>query len=212
MIHGLAPILMVVLLLNLVALAGSRIRFVIRVVATQGVLLGTLPLLFHQSLSLREIAMSLSAMTLKGLVIPRMLMHAMSSLPIRREAEPLVGIRSTMLIGATGTGVLIFLATRMPVDGPDTPLVIGASFATIFSGFLLLVGRLKAIMQVLGYLMLENGVFIFGVLLVRATPFLVEAGILLDLFVAVFAMGILLNHISREFTSLDSEKLTALKD
>ena len=71
--------------------------------------------------------------------------------------------------------------------------------------------RLKAISQVLGYLVLENGVFIFGLLLLEAMPLMVEMGVLLDLLVAIFVMGIILNHINREFSSLDTRQLSTLK-
>ena len=67
--------------------------------------------------------------------------------------------------------------------------------ATVWTGFLLLTTRRKAIMQVLGYLLLENGIFMFGLLLLEAIPFLVEIGVLLDLFTAVFVMGIIINHL-----------------
>ena len=67
-------------------------------------------------------------------------------------------------------------------------------------------------MQVLGYLLLENGIFLFGLLLLEATPFLVEIGILLDLFIGVFVMGIIIHHISREFASTSTEHLTELKE
>ena len=67
-------------------------------------------------------------------------------------------------------------------------------------------------MQVLGYLILENGIFLFGLLLLEATPFLVEVGILLDLFTGVFVMGIIIHHISREFSSTSTEHLTELKE
>jgi len=59
---------------------------------------------------------------------------------------------------------------------------------------------------------LENGIFIIGVLLSEALPLLVEAGVLLDLLVGVFVMGIVLNQINQEFTTLDSAKLSALKE
>ena len=64
----------------------------------------------------------------------------------------------------------------------------------------------------LGYLVLENGIFIFGLLLLEAMPFLVEVGVLLDLFVGVFVMGIIINHINREFSSVSTEQLSALKE
>jgi hydrogenase-4 component E len=90
--------------------------------------------------------------------------------------------------------------------------LIPASFATVLTGFLILTCRRKAITQVLGYLILENGVFIFGMLLLQAMPFLVEVGVLLDLFVAIFVMGIMINHISREFSSISTDRLSTLRE
>jgi hydrogenase-4 component E len=79
-------------------------------------------------------------------------------------------------------------------------------------GFLVLMARRKAISQVIGYLIMENGIFIFGLLLADAMPVLVEAGALLDLLVGVFVMGIVINHINREFSSLDTSRLSALRE
>ncbi|HTW95432.1 MAG TPA: hypothetical protein VMD30_11590, partial [Tepidisphaeraceae bacterium] len=80
------------------------------------------------------------------------------------------------------------------------------------TGFLLLTTRVKALTQTIGYLVLENGVFIFGLLLLEAVPFLVEIGVLLDLFVGVFVISIIIHHINREFASLDTRRLSALKE
>jgi len=55
-------------------------------------------------------------------------------------------------------------------------------------------------------------VYIFGLLLIEAMPTLVEMGVLLDLLVAIFVMGIILNHINREFSTLDTRQLSTLKD
>ena len=82
----------------------------------------------------------------------------------------------------------------------------------MLAGFILLTTRLKAISLVVGYLVLENGVFLFGLLLLEAMPFLVEIGVLLDLFVGIFIITIIIHHISREFSSLDTRRLTALKE
>jgi hydrogenase-4 component E len=59
---------------------------------------------------------------------------------------------------------------------------------------------------------LENGIFLFGMLLVEAMPFLVEIGVLLDLFVGVFVVSIIIHHINREFASLDTRRLASLKE
>lgn len=72
--------------------------------------------------------------------------------------------------------------------------------------------RRRAVTQVLGFIVLENGVFLFGAGVMPETSLLVEAGVLLDLFVAVFIMGILLFHIRREFDHLDADRLSTLRD
>jgi hydrogenase-4 component E len=64
----------------------------------------------------------------------------------------------------------------------------------------------------MGYLVLENGVFIFGMLLVQAMPLVVELGVLLDLFVAIFVISIIVHHINRAFSSLDTRRLSSLKE
>lgn len=206
-------ILVIVLLLNFFVLGSSRISSLIYTVAAQGLLLGLLPSLVHGGLGVREALVSIGAILLKGVVIPRMLMRAMADLPIRREIEPLVGFRTSLLLGAIATGASMALARRLPIVGEEgSHLFITASFATILTGFIVLTTRLKAITQVLGYLILENGVYIFGLLLLEAMPFLVEIGVLLDLFVAIFIMGIIINHISREFSSASTEQLSTLKE
>jgi len=59
---------------------------------------------------------------------------------------------------------------------------------------------------------LENGIYLFGLLLINTTPMLVEAGILLDLTVAVFVIGIIMDRIQKEFDTLDTNKLTSLRE
>jgi hydrogenase-4 component E len=71
---------------------------------------------------------------------------------------------------------------------------------------------LKAITQVLGFLVVENGIFILGLLLLKQTPLLVEMGILLDLFVGVFIMAIVVYQIRREFDHMDTHLLDSLKE
>ena len=86
------------------------------------------------------------------------------------------------------------------------------SLATLIIGFIVLTTRRKAITQVVGYLMLENGIYLFGLTQTESVPFLLELGVLLDVFVGVFIMGIVVFHINREFDSIDSARLTELSD
>lgn len=215
MIQFLDPLLILALALNFVMLGVSRIRGVINAVALQGMLLGTFPLLVHPELGIRGVVLVIVTIALKGFVIPTFLVRAMREADIQHEVKPIVNYMSSLLLGAVGTGLAMVLsfssALPLAADHADL-LVVPASLATVWTGFLMLTTRRKAIMQVVGYLVLENGIFLFGLLLLEVMPFLVEMGVLLDLFTAVFVMGIIVHHISREFASISTEHLTELKE
>ena len=83
---------------------------------------------------------------------------------------------------------------------------------TIATGLAIIVSRRKAVTQVVGYLAMENGIYVFGAAFAIREPLLVEMGVLLDVFVAVFVMGIMIHHIGREFDHIDTDRLSVLKD
>jgi hydrogenase-4 component E len=204
--------LLLVILLNFFCLGSSRLAACIRAVALQGALLALLPVTAH-GLSGHALLLAVGALVLKGVFIPWLLLKAIREVRIRREVEPLIGFVPTMILGALVTAGAFIFADSLPlVAGHRGGLFIPTALATLFAGFLLLMTRRKAITQVLGYLVLENGIFIFGVLLSEAMPLMVEAGVLLDLLVGVFVMGIVMNQINREFSTLNTEYLSALKE
>lgn len=206
-------ILVVVLSLNFFVLGTSRLRSVINTSAVQGFALGVLAMLVHEHIDLETVAVAASAALIKGLLIPSMLQRAMRDASIRREVEPLVGYATSLVLAAVATGVSLVFAGTLPLAPQHQgSLLIPAALSTVLCGFIVLTTRRKAITQVVGYLMLENGIYIMGLTLLQAIPFLVEVGVLLDLFVAIFVMGIIINKISREFSTLDTAKLTALKE
>jgi hydrogenase-4 component E len=207
------PLLMIVLALNFVTLGVSRMRAVINAVALQGILLGILPLAVHPEIGVRGIGLAAAIIALKGFVIRGMLFHAIREANIQHEVTPIVGFMTSLMLGAVGTGLAILFSATLPLAEEHTGLLlVPAALATVWTGFLLLTTRRKAIMQVLGYLLLENGIFLFGLLLLEGMPFLVELGVLLDLFTGVFVMGIIIHQISREFSSISTEHLTELRD
>jgi len=213
MVSLLNAMLVFVLLLNLFVLGTSRIRSLIQAVALQGLVLGIMPLVIHSHWGPRAGFVAIATVALKGWVIPQILFKALRDVQIKREVEPIIGFVPSTLLGALGTAVSIGLAARLPLaPGHAQTLVVPAALSTVFTGFLLLTSRIKAITQVIGYLVLENGIFIFGLLLIEAVPVLVELGVLLDLFVGVFVISIIIHHINREFASLDTRRLSALKE
>ena len=207
------PLLILALALNFVALGVSRIRGVITAVAAQGVLLGWLALFVHGEITPRLVLLVAATIVLKGVVIPRFLVSAMRDADIQHEVKPVVGFMGSLLLGTAGTGLAMAFSYSLPLaEEHQHLLLVPASLSTVWTGCLMLTTRKRAINQVLGYLVVENGIFLFGLLLLEAMPFLVEIGVLLDLFTGVFVMGIIIHHISREFTSISTEQLSELKE
>lgn len=216
-------LMVVVVLTNLTLLGASRLTHCVRVVAIQGVALGILPLLVHdEGLTLRLVALAIAVVALKGFVFPWLLTRALREADVRREAEPFVGYSVSLLLGVALLAVALWIGARLPLPGSGpahaaatsdaSSFTVPVALSTMLSGLLLLVARRSALNQVLGYLVFENGIYCFGVPLVKDAPLLVEMGVLLDVFVGVFVMGIALFHIQRELKHLDADRLSTLKD
>lgn len=202
-----------VVLINFFMLGSSRLRSVIHCAAAHGLLLGVLLMMAHGGVESRAMLLGAVAIVLKAVAIPILLLRALREAGIRREVEPLLSFVGSLVLGAIGTGLALIFAGTLPLAPEHAhTLIVPASLATVLTGFLVLTTRRKAITQVVGYLTLENGIFIFGLTLVEAMPFLVEVGVLLDLLVGIFVMGIVIDHINHEFSSIDTENLTALRD
>lgn len=206
--------LVLLALTSMLLVASSRLTRGIRIVAFQGVLLGALTLVLHQhELSVRTLMLAAAIVGLKGVAFPRLLSRVLEGAEIRREVEPLIGYISSLLLGALTLAVSFWLSTRLPLPAPAvSALIVPVALFTTLAGLFLIVTRRTALTQVLAYLVLENGIFLFGIGLVRHTPMLVELGVLLDVFVAVFVMGIAIFHINREFDHIDTDQLTVLRD
>lgn len=203
-----------IVFLSLYLLGSSSLTGCVKIVALQGMCLGLLPLTIHeQGFHLRALALAAGMFILKGLVIPRVLQYAIREVKIRREMEPLIGYTPSLLLGALLIGVAFVISERLPVpEGLRSSLLIPVSLATMMMGMLMMISRIKAVTQVIGYLVFENGIYLFGLSISYEIPWLIEAGVLLDVFVAVFVMGIVINHIARAFDSISTEKLTSLSD
>src|SRR5438093_13508284 len=100
MIASVNALLVIVLLLNLFLLGSSRIRALIHGAAFQGILLGCMPLLLLQRLSLLAALIAVATLLLKGSVIPRMLLTALQDAQIKRAVAPLIALVPTILMDA----------------------------------------------------------------------------------------------------------------
>jgi hydrogenase-4 component E len=211
--NALDAVLMVHSLINFLLLGSSRLQSCIRFSAWQGVLVGSMPLLLRAERgTLFLVLFALAIILLKGIVFPLLLNRAMREARVQREVAPSLGFLASMLVGLIFLGVSIALSARLPLPEGVPALALPAGFFTILSGLLLLITRRIAVNQVVGYLTLENGIFVLGLALALEEPLLVETAMLLDVFAAVFVMGVMVFHIQREFDHIDTHQLSSLKD
>jgi hydrogenase-4 component E len=149
------------------------------------------------------------------------MVRSLRAAEIKREVEPFIGFLPSIILGAVATAAALLFSRAITTPSSLSAaaslatapsLIVPAAIATVLVGFLLLISRFKAISQVLGYLVLENGIYIFGMLLIEAIPLVVEMGMLLDLFVGVFVISIITNHINQAFSSMDTRRLVSLKE
>jgi len=197
---------------NLAMLGSSRISVCIRTAAVQGVLLGLLPLVHRDGWAIHSWILAAASITIKGTAFPWLLFRAMREANVRREVEPFVGFTGSLLIGMLALGLSRWIASRLPLPYPAiSPLVVPVALFTMIVGLFLIVSRRQALTQVIGYIVLENGIYTFGLAIARDIPVLIELGVLMDMFVAVFVMGIAIYRINREFDHIDSNRLNTLK-
>lgn len=207
-------VLVLLILTNLRLLGSSRLNACIQTVAAQAVLLGIIPILAHPgNVLLRVALLSVVSTILKAGMLPWFLRRAVREADVRDEVEPIVGFTTSLLVGLGLLGLALYLARQLPLPGSTVPdFLVPVALFTMMVGMFMIVARNKAVMQALGYLAMENGIYAFGMAFAVQEPMLVEMGVLLDIFAAVFVMGITIHHISREFDHIDTDQLSTLKD
>jgi hydrogenase-4 component E len=211
-------LLAALIVVALYMVATSRLRACVRASALQGIILALLPLALEwtdgpRPPSLHIVVLMAGALSIKAVVIPRLLFHSMRQAGVRREVEPMTSLHASILAAAVLVGLAFWLARQMALPVPVlSGLLVPAAIANVLLGFLLVVARRQAITQVVGYLVLENGVFVFGLGLAQQQPIVVELSLLLDLLVGVFVMGIAINHISQTFDHVDTGALASLRE
>ncbi|MGD0897861.1 MAG: NADH-quinone oxidoreductase subunit K [Thermoguttaceae bacterium] len=212
--NALTDVILVFLILTTFWMLGSsRLASCVRICAIQGVATGLLGLVGGGTgLTLRVAAISLGMIVLKGLIFPRLILRALRESNTSHEVQPFVGYVASLLVGVLILGLSFWVDSRLPpLPHVASRLVVPVAFTLLIAGLFLIVARKTAVNQVLGYLVLESGIYIFGFGVVPEIPVLVELGVLMDVFVAVFVMGIAIYRINRTFDHIDSDQLTLLK-
>lgn len=215
--NSLAVILVTLLLSVLIALGSSRMMALIKIMALQGVLVSLTPIFLESGVRLSNggILFFQLMFLIKAVLIPGLLYLALTRIAIKREVEPLIGYHASLAAGILLVLTAVYISRHLAatLHGGST-LVLITAITTLGGGLFLMMSRTKALTQVIGYLMLENGIYLVGTALTNHAHsiYLVEFGVLLDLLVGVMIMGIILYNINRAFDDVDTAYLGQLKD
>jgi hydrogenase-4 component E len=204
----------VVLLCAVVVLWRRSLRAIVHALAIQGLALGAVALAL--GLSGRDgglVAVGCLVIAAKGIVIPALLRRVVAADPSNREATPLVNVPASLVAAAALT--FVAYATTRPIVAlvPTTAgRLIPAGFATLLIGFFAMTVRRKAISQIVGLLLVDNGIALVAFLATAGVPLLVELGASLDVLLVVVVLQVLSARIRAQFGTIDLDQLRELHD
>jgi hydrogenase-4 component E len=210
-------VLVIILLTILLSLASNRLLSLVKNMAIQGFMVSLITLLLerHYSIGSGGLIFFQVMILIKAVLIPGLLYVALKRISIKREIEPIVGYHASLFAGLVIILLSIFITDRLHLSVPDgNEMLLTTAITTMSAGFFLMMSRRKAITQVIGYLMLENGIYLVGTALTKHshTIYVVEFGVLLDLLVGVMIMGIIMHNINHAYDDIDTDLLNRLKD
>jgi len=204
---------LIVFLITLFYLSiANRMTTYINVLVLQGLLLFVAAYLELQDINvLNLILILLETIIFKAIAVPMFLSYVLKRNKITREAEPYLPNFVSLIITTVIVIITIVLSNSMEDSSLDKMFFIVA-LSTLFIGLYFIASRRKIITHVMGYLIIENGVFVLSLAVGNEMPMLVNLGIMLDIFASVLILGIFLNKIGDVFKDIDVGQLTNLKD
>jgi len=204
----------VVLVCAVVTLWRRSLSAIVKALAVQGVALGVVALILgvgkHDGVLIAVACLVIAA---KGVVIPALLGRVVAGDPASREAAPIVNVPASLV----GAGALTFLAYG--ATGPVVALIpttagrlIPLGFATMLIGYFAMAVRRKAVSQIVGLLLVDNGIALVAFLATAGVPLLVELGASLDVLLAVVVLRVLAAQMWSKFGVLDLDEMRELHD
>lgn len=206
-------VLLIVFTISLLYLSiANRLLTYIKILAFQGIVLfGVAFIELHQINIMNLILILLETIVFKAIAVPYFLKYIIEKNKITREAEPFLP-NFISLIVITTIIVITFLLSNAISDVMLKKIYFVVALSALFSGLYIITTRKKIVTHIMGYLVIENGVFILSLAVGNDMPMLVNIGIMLDIFVSVFLLGIFVNKVGDVLKDVDVDHLRSLKD
>lgn len=202
------------LLSSVMMLWRRQLSALISLLTAQGVLLaGMAALLGTQDGGLELYVVALGVLLLKGGVLPAVLRRVLANSGAARETQPLVNVPASLLAAALLT-LLAYAVSRPLVELDPTPTThaVPVGIAMVLLGFFMLVTRRRALSQVAGFLLLDNGIAATAFLVTSGVPLIVELAVSMDLLLVVLVLQVLTVRLRTAFGDTDIGELRELRD
>jgi len=213
MIHPVDILLSLVLLSVLFAFASSRLPVLIRILAFQGVVVSIVPFFLEHDMAIGSVVFTLATLTIRGIIIPWSIYSMIKKMSLKREMETVVGYNISVLVSLLLIAAAPLLSHKFNLTSfSGSTLITPAAITLVVAGMFLLMARRNAIAMVLGYIMMENGIYLVGTSFSTRAQHIVEFGILLDVLAGVMIMAIMLQSMSHKYDDVDTALLRELKE
>ena len=190
----------------------NRIYTYLNILIFQGfILFGVTYLTLTEINTANLVLIMLETIVFKALAVPFFIKYLIKRNNITREAEPYLPNFISLIIVTTVIVITIILSSAVADKNLDKTFFVVA-LSNLFTGLYLIVSRKKIITHVIGYLVIENGVFVLALAVGNEMPMLVNLGIMLDIFASVLILGIFFNKLGDVIKNPDVNLLRNLKD
>lgn len=206
-------VLLIILMISLLYLSiANRLLTYIKILAFQGVILfGVAYIELTDINTLNLVFILLETIIVKAILVPIFINYIIKHNNITRETEPFLPNFVSLIIVTTIIVITILLSNSIS-DTHLEKISFIVALSTLFTGLFIIGTRKKVITHVMGYLVIENGVFILSLAVGNEMPLLVNLGIMLDIFASVLILGIFVNKIGDVLKDTDVDHLRHLKD
>ncbi len=191
----------------------TRLSSYVLILVFQGILVaGVYIVSFFENFSAAHLVIAFAVLLFRTILIPSYIVKIIRDLDMgHRDRTRQYHPGFLLQIAGVIIGALLF-SNQFSRITPVMVIPLGTALAGICSGGLLIVRRRLLLAHVIGFLIIENGLFLLGVGVKADLPWVIELGAFLDLFVLIFLMGIAINHLKSHFPEGAGEDLTTLHD
>lgn len=204
-------IIALILVSTFLILGSTRLYSCVRAFGIQSFLLACVAGIVAYSTGKNDIyIVALLTLVIKAAVIPYIFIYIIREIKVKREIELYVNVSPSLIIGGVLVVISYYLIRSINILSDLSSFALSASMSLVSIGLFIMISRKKAIMQMLGILIMENGLFLGAISLTYGMPLLVELGIFFDVLIGVLIMGILIFRINKTFESIDTDMLKTL--